>query len=111
MKAFSNSALAVLIVAALFWGNCFSCPQLLLAFAQKAPHSCCKRSAPVTKTCTTNVLKNFVKADPVAVTAPAAAPAEVAAFVLVPSTRESVVTLETPHSPPNLLELTSLLRI
>jgi len=110
MRSFSNSVLAGLIVAALFWGNCFSCPQLLLSFAQKAPHGCCKRSAPVTRTCSTAALKHFVKADPVAVAAPVAAPA-----AAVQAT-ESVavyrpVTTNRFHPPPDLLELTSLLRI
>jgi len=111
MRAFSNSVLAALIVAALFWGNCFSCPQLLLSFAEKAPHGCCKRSAPVTRTCTTDVLKHFVKADPVVVAVPAVAPAEEAAFVPSPIAHNFSITLEIPHSPPDLLALTSLLRI
>jgi len=111
VRTFSNSVLAVLIVAALFWGNCFSCPQLLLSLAQSAPHGCCKRSAPVTQTCTTNVLKHFVKADPVSVTAPAAAPADILAFVPAPMEYYSAVTTDAPHSPPDLLALTSLLRI
>src|SRR5215469_16528065 len=67
MRALSKSFAAVIIVAALFWGNCFSCPQLLLTLTAKAPHGCCKRSAPVARTCTTSVLKHFVKADPVQV--------------------------------------------
>jgi hypothetical protein len=108
MKSFSNSVLAALIVAALFWGNCFSCPQLLLSLAQKAPHGCCKRSAPVKTTCTTTVLKHFVKADPVAVTAPAAAPAAVTAFVPAPAASGFPVLSNVVHSPPDLLELTSL---
>ena len=105
------TALAALIVAALFWGNCFSCPQLLLSLAQHAPHGCCKRPAPVTQTCTTNVLKHFVKADPVPVTPPAAAPAEAQAFVPAPMVYHSVATIDAPHSPPDRLALTSLLRI
>ena len=31
MRALANSLLAVLVLVALFWGNCFSCPQLLIA--------------------------------------------------------------------------------
>src|ERR1022692_2996879 len=38
MRPVFNSLMAALVVVALFWGNCFSCPQILLA-AQK--HSCC----------------------------------------------------------------------
>src|SRR5690348_15507347 len=111
MRTFSNSVLAALIVAALFWGNCFSCPQLLLSLAQKAPHGCCKRSAPVKQTCTTSVLKNFVKADPVAVAAPLASPEWVAAFVSDTPGHAIVLVPREQHSPPDLIELTSQIRI
>jgi len=111
MKTFSNSVLAALIVAALFWGNCFSCPQLLLSLAQKAPHGCCKRSAPVKQTCTTSVLKNFVKADPVAVAAPLAAPQSMAVFVPDAPAPATQAGPREPHSPPDLIELTSQIRI
>jgi hypothetical protein len=112
LRAFSNSLLSLLVVAALFWGNCFSCPQLLLSLAKQDAHSCCKRRAPVTQKCTTNVLKHFVKADPVGVAAPAVMPAQQASSVVPPpaSCDRSVATA-TPHSPPGLLELTSILRI
>jgi hypothetical protein len=110
MKAISNSVLAALVVAALFWGNCFSCPQLLLSAAQKSAHGCCKRSAPVTRTCTTGALKHFVKADPVPVAAPVVAPAEITAEPAVVPVDQPLIA-ERLHSPPNLLELTSLLRI
>jgi hypothetical protein len=98
-------------VAALFWGNCFSCPQLLLSLAQKSPHGCCKRQAPVTRTCTTSVLKQFVKADPAPVTAPLAVPVEVQALMTPPAAYRAAVVVQGIHSPPDLLELTSSLRI
>ena len=110
MKAFSNSLLAALIVAALFWGNCFSCPQLLLSLAKTAPHGCCHRSAPVTQKCTSHVLKNFVKADPVRVAAPAIAPVQAFALAPAPALFEAAPVL-TPYTPTALLELTSPLRI
>jgi hypothetical protein len=111
MRKFLNSMLAALIVAALFWGNCFSCPQLLTALAQKASHGCCKRSAPVTQTCSTNALKNFVKADPAPVTAPAAAPFYAVEFAPAAAAHPLVAALDFPHSPPDLLDLTTSLRI
>jgi hypothetical protein len=111
MKTVSNALLAALVVAALFWGNCFSCPQLLLSLAEKAPHGCCKRSAPVAKTCTNQALRNFVKADPVSVAAPAAAAAVEVAFAAPAIQCESLPALPAPQSPPDLLSLTSLLRI
>jgi hypothetical protein len=110
VKAFSNSLFAILVVAALFWGNCFSCPQLLLSLAKKDLHSCCKRSAPVKQKCTTNVLKHFVKADPVAVATPAVKPLEHAWFVPSPAS-DGVTALVLTDSPPGLISLTSLLRI
>jgi hypothetical protein len=60
MRTFSTSIMALLIIAALFWGNCYSCPQLLLA-AQK--HGCCPRTRSAKTECQTQGLKNFVKAE------------------------------------------------
>jgi hypothetical protein len=112
VRAFSNSLPAVLVVAALFWGNCFSCPQLLLSLAKQDAHSCCKRRAPVPQRCTTNVLKHFVKADPVSIAAPAVMPARQVSFTApLPASRDLSGVAAAPHSPPDLVELTSLLRI
>lgn len=103
--------LAALIVAALFWGNCFSCPQLLLAASSKAPHSCCKRPLPMVRTCANNALRHFVKADPVSVAAPAVAPAAIAMFTPAPPAQPMLAAPVTLHSPPDLLELNSILRV
>src|SRR5579864_6792448 len=100
MRVVSNTLVAMLVVAALFWGNCFSCPELLLALTAKAPHGCCKRSAPVKQNCTNQVLKHFVKADPVAVAAPAVSAPVTAALVPPAATSESPVAPATPHAPP-----------
>jgi hypothetical protein len=59
MRTFCNSVLAALIITALFWGNCFSCPQILLA----ARHSCCHKTKQTSPGCQTQVLKQFVKAE------------------------------------------------
>jgi hypothetical protein len=65
MRAVSNSVMAALVVAALFWGNCFSCPQVLLSLTSKQPaHGCCHRTKQAPQDCRTQVLQNFVKADP-----------------------------------------------
>ena len=102
-RAVSNSLLAALVVAALFWGNCLSCPQLLLS--PHNPHSCCHRSAPVARVCTTQVLKHFVKADLVVV-APPAVGLPVNALSVLPAPREEFsfryVIL---HSPPDFSAL------
>ena len=112
MRAVSNSLLAALVVAALFWGNCFSCPELLLSLVNKAPHSCCQRHAPRAHACTTNALQHFVKADPVAVAAPAAAaPACVAMFTPAPAAQPMPAAAVPLPSPPDLPELNSILRV
>ena len=52
--------MALLVVAALFWGNCYSCPQMLLA----GNHSCCHHGkSSKTSECTTQGLRSFVKAE------------------------------------------------
>ena len=60
MRAFYTSVMALLVVAALFWGNCYSCPQVLLAAAS---HGCCHRSKVPKTDCQTQGLRNFVKAE------------------------------------------------
>jgi hypothetical protein len=60
MRTFSTSVMAALIIAALFWGNCFSCPQLLLA-SQK--HGCCPHTKSNQTECKTPGLKSFVKSE------------------------------------------------
>jgi hypothetical protein len=79
MRAVFNSLMAALVVTALFWGNCFSCPQILLA-AQK--HHCCPHGKADPTECKTQGLRNFVKAEQTAQIAP---PAVVAALRPQPS--------------------------
>ena len=88
MRAFYTSVMALLVVVALFWGNCYSCPQVLLAAAS---HGCCHRSKAPKTDCQTQGLRNFVKAEkaapvasmPVEV-AKAAPPAVLAESIPVP---------------------------
>ena len=67
MRAFCNSLMAALVVVALFWGNCFSCPQMLLQAMQKQAHSCCHKKtqtpAPAKVDCQSQGLQTFLKAD------------------------------------------------
>ena len=104
MRAFFNSLMAVLVVMALFWGNCFSCPQNLLA-AQK--HRCCPHGKAEQKECKTQGLRNFVKADPVVKVIPAvvesAAPAALLPQIQLAAT--VVAPLPASFSPPDLLPL------
>jgi hypothetical protein len=102
MRTFSTSVMALLVIAALFWGNCYSCPQLLLA-AQK--HGCCPHSKSGKTECQTQGLKNFVQAEK-------SAPAVITVVALVdrPSpASEFAAPLLAPrlsdHAPPDTLPL------
>lgn len=96
--------MAALVVVALFWGNCFSCPQILLA-AQK--HHCCPHGKTNPSECKTQGLRNFVKAEKTTPTVPA----PVAAVILAapPVTPRLSATLAVPappkYTPPDLLPL------
>ncbi|MBS1859064.1 MAG: hypothetical protein JST11_27070 [Acidobacteria bacterium] len=102
MRAFGTALMAVLVVAALFWGNCYSCPQMLLA---KAQHACCHRTKAPKDECATQGLRTFVKAEkaapvstlPVTV-ATIAPPAEHApvSFTAAPLPVDSAPTLAVP---------------
>jgi hypothetical protein len=98
--------MAALVVVALFWGNCFSCPEVLLA-AQK--HSCCPHGKADPSECKTQVLRDFVKAEKAA---PVAPPTVVTAAVIpalpVMAALDAtpLVTLASLQStPPDLLPL------
>jgi len=104
MRAFLNSLMAALVVMALFWGNCFSCPQILLA-AQK--HGCCPHGKSEQKECKTQGLRNFVNADPV-VKVPPAAVQSVAHPVMVYQislAADRLTPARQNFSPPDLLPL------
>jgi len=119
MRAVSNSLLAFLLLGALLWSNCLSCPQLLLSLASHAPaHDCCnhpgKQPVPSRDNCQSFAVKHFVKADP----APkahlqAAAYAHFAGADAQPvapaEPRGAVVVI--PYSPPDLEVLNSSIRI
>ncbi len=104
MRAVFNSLMTVLIVTALFWGNCFSCPQVLLA-SQK--HSCCPHGKADPTECKTQGLRNFVKAEKAAQTAPPATVTDVVAAPLpVAYLSAPVVVPASPeYTPPDLLPL------
>jgi hypothetical protein len=109
MRAVSTSFLAALIVAALFWGNCLTCPQAISASA----HSCCPHGKKAGSECRTQVMRQFVKAEPHQVESPqltAEAPAaEVLMLVLVQETGAEPVAAQ--HAPPDLLSLNSSFRV
>jgi hypothetical protein len=105
MRAFYTSLMAVLVVMALFWGNCYSCPQILLASAQ---HGCCHRTKVPKSECSTQSLQSFVKAEkdaPVSI-------APVAVATIVPPPRIGVVAQSVSAAPTlHTSQLTPPLRI
>jgi hypothetical protein len=64
MRTLSTSLMVLLVVAALFFGNCLSCPQMLLGWQSHQPlHSCCPGPQPVSASCQSQGIQHFVKAD------------------------------------------------
>ena len=106
MKTVSTSVMAVLIVAALFFGNCYSCPEALLALTA---HHCCHRTKSPAASCETQSLQNFVKANP-GTPAPALPVVAMVSepFPQVVFVASSVAIEYTPH---DLLSLHSVFRI
>ena len=111
MRTVSSSIMAALVMVALFWGNCFSCPAAVLAYAANRPvHQCCHKSKASTPGCETQNLQQFVKthtgtqavALPVAALTPIEAPAPLVAAA-------APVVIEYP--PPDLLSSNSVLRV
>jgi hypothetical protein len=110
--------MAALVVVALFWGNCFSCPQmLLLTAAHDNAHECCKRKGPQAPTpaqveCQSAPMRNFVQADVPQVNADLAVIAMVQAADAVPPLADRAFLLDVPEpSPPDLEILNSSIRI
>jgi hypothetical protein len=115
MRTISNTAMATLVVMALFWGNCFSCPQVLLALKSHQPaHGCCHRTKQTTQDCQTQVLRHFVKADAGNERPPAAMAVGVVVPVLaigLPRGPSLVSSIPVRHASPDLLSLQSNFRI
>ena len=105
--------MAALIVVALLWGNCLSCPQMLLAAATNQPaHSCCHKTKSAGTTCQSQGLQHFLKASPETQTLAVAVVAPVAPAIAVPLALGALVSpVEVVHAPPDLLALHSAFRI
>jgi hypothetical protein len=115
MRVISNTAMAALVVAALFLGNCLSCPEALLASqAQQPAHGCCHRGhQPASNTgCQSQALQHFVQPEKGAPPVPA-----VATLVPMPSDVRLSLPLATDlagtpeATPPDLVSLHSSFRI
>ena len=101
MRTFCSSFLAALIIAALFWGNCFSCPQILLA----SRHSCCHKTKQASAECQTRVLKHFVKAESASPAPPVIAAALPAPMQVELHETYIPVPVVLDHDPPDILSL------
>jgi hypothetical protein len=110
MRTVSSSIMAALVVVALFWGNCFSCPEAVLAYASHRPaHHCCHNSKASTPGCDTQNLQQFVKTH---ADTQAAVPVGVLHTVEAPAmVLEALAPLVLEYPPPKLLSLNSILRI
>ena len=114
MRTVSSLLMATLAVAAMLWGNCLCCPQILTAMTAHQPaHNCCPKPKPVSTICPTQGIRHFVKAD-----AAAQAPAvPVVAGLVEPGAPVSLprqwISAPVPaeHGPPDVLSLTTSLRI
>jgi hypothetical protein len=105
--------MAALIVVALFWGNCLSCPQMLLTAAAHQPaHNCCHRTKSTGTRCQSQGLQHFLKAGLETQTPAVAVVAAVAPAIAVSLPQGALVTpVEVEHAPPDLLSLHSVFRI
>jgi hypothetical protein len=113
MRQVSNILMAALVVSALFFGNCLSCPQMLMAIAGHQPgHGCCHH--PTAKIdCHSQALSHFVKAQGANAT-PAFAASGLAPAVAAVTTlaRPAIAPWRVADvAPPDLLSLHSLLRV
>lgn len=98
MRKFSISLTIALVLVAMLWGNCLSCPQIATA------HSCCHKPQPASAACHTQSMQHFVKAERPAPVAPSVALlAEVPAPAVVPALQFSapIATLLTPPGASN----------
>src|SRR5690242_17235388 len=111
MRTVSSSIMAALVVVALFWGNCFSCPEAVLVFATHQPaHQCCHKTKASIPGCDTQNLQQFVKTH--AGTQSPAMPVVAMVTLPVPAVvvdTAAPVIIEYP--PPDLLSLHSVYRV
>ena len=112
MRKLLSSATVALAVAAMLWGNCLSCPDMMAAMASHQPdHSCCHKPQPAQAKCHTQSMQHFVQADKQAVSAPAAVEmVELPAPMALP-VQWAVTALPALHAPPGPPATPTTLRI
>ena len=108
MRIFSTSSMVLLAAAALFFGNCFSCPRMLLAWQSQQPlHNCCPSSQPVSASCQSQDMQHFVKGDSGAQPVILAVTAELIkspSLIVLPNT-PLIVPAPAEHAPPGIVSL------
>jgi hypothetical protein len=101
--------MAALIMVALFWGNCLSCPQMLL---NAGSHNCCHRTKTAGTSCQSQGLQHFLKAAPETQTPAIAVVAALAPAIAASLPQGALIApVEVEHAPPDLLSLHSVFRI
>jgi hypothetical protein len=111
MRTVSTSVMVLLVIAALFFGNCLSCPQMLLAWRSHGPlHNCCPRPhpQPAPAGCQAQGLQHFVRAGDSGaqpIVAPVAAEFVEAPASSVPANAAFMVPARAEHAPPGILSL------
>jgi hypothetical protein len=109
MRTVSTSLMVLLVVAALFFGNCFSCPQMLLAGQSHQPrHNCCPGPQPVSASCQVQGMQHFVRAEDNSTqpsVLPVAAELIEAPGAVVLSNAPFTVPIAAEHAPPGILSL------
>jgi hypothetical protein len=96
--------MVTLVVAALLWGNCLTCPQM-------ATHSCCPKPQPASFQCHMENMQHFVKADGPATSAPMAAELAELPAADAPAPQQPAAALPDLHAPPGSPGTSTNLRV
>ena len=104
--------MVALVVAAMLWGNCLSCPDMLAAMmSRQADHTCCHKPRPVSVKCHAQAMQHFVQAETHTMDTPAVAELAELPAPLAPPAQWASAPLPAQHAPPGNLTLPTTLRI
>jgi hypothetical protein len=93
--------MVALVVVAMLWGNCLSCPDARAAASSPtSSHSCCHKPHPASAKCQTEGLSHFVKADSVVPVVPVVVTVSDYSFAEAPIPLRAATPYPTLHSPP-----------
>lgn len=101
VRTFSSALMVALVVVAMLWGNCLSCPEVrAVAGSNQSSHSCCHKPHPASAKCQTEGLSHFVKADSGVPVAPVVVTLSDYSFAEVPVPSWAGTPRPVWHSPP-----------